>query len=162
MSDYFTKIDAWKARKDEEAYQAAVKAENEYWEAQKKIKQFWPRVNEACKIFKKCLENGIKFDTDFYASLSTCKVGFFNKCVYNNITKKYDEVIRFGWYKPLGGLGFNHVLITEDGSAECLSCNAIKEDDEAKPCAYSINSHINDIEPFLTRFYKELDKILEN
>lgn len=160
MSDYFTKIDAWKAKKDDEAYQAAVKAENEYWEAQKKVKRFWPRVNEACKVFKKCLENGIKFDTDFYASRAAGKVGFFNKCVYNNITQHYDEVIRFGWYIPLTGLGFNHLLITEDGSAECLSCETIKKA-ETKPSAYSINSHINDIEPFLTKFYKELDKILE-
>lgn len=161
MSDYFTKIDAWKAKKDDEAYQAAVKAENEYWEAQKKVKQFWPRVNEACKVFEKCLENGIKFDTDFYASRATGKVGFFKKCVYNNITNKYDDVIRFGWYIPLTGFGFNHLLITEDGSAECLSCDTIKKAG-TKPTAYTINSHINDIEPFLSKFYKELDKFLEN
>lgn len=160
MSDYFTKIDAWKAKKDDEAYQAAVKAENEYWEAQKKAKQFWPRVNEACKVFEKCLKNGIKFDTDFYASQAAGKVGFFKKCVYNNITQKYNDVIRFGWYVPLAGFGFNHLLITEDGSAECLSCDAIRKAD-TKPTAYTINSHINDIEPFLTKFYEELDKILK-
>ena len=161
MSDYFAKIDAWKKKKDDEAYQAAVKAENEYWEAQEKIKQFWSRVNEACKIFEKCLENGIKFDTDFYAGRTTHEVGFFNKCIYNTITQKYDEVIRFGWYMPKGGLGFNHLILTEDGLIECLSCDAIRKAD-TKPCAYSINSHINDIEPFLTKFYNELDKILKN
>lgn len=159
--DYFTKIDAWKARRDNEAYQAAVKAENEYWEAQEKIKQFWPRVNEACKVFEKCLENGIKFDTDFYANSAANKVGFFTKSVYNYIARGYDKVIRFGWHIPKSGLSFNHLLITEDGSAECLSCDSIKKAN-TKPCAYTINSHINDIEPFLTRFYKELDKILEN
>lgn len=161
MSDYFSKIDAWKARKDDEAYQAAVKAENEYWEAQEKIKQFWPRVNEACKVFEKCLENGIKFDTDFYASRAASLVGFFTKSVYNYTARRYDNVIRFGWYMPKGGLEFNHLLLAEDGLVECLSCDAIRRAD-TKPCAYTINSHINDIEPFLTRFYKELDKILEN
>lgn len=161
MSDYFAKIDAWKAKKDDEAYQAAVKAENEYWEAQKKVGQFWPRVNEACKIFEKCLENGIKFNTDFYASRVGTKVGFFKKFLFNNITRHYDEVIRFGWYVPRGGLDFNHLLLTEEGSVECSSCDAIIKTD-TKPTAYIINSRINDIEPFLTRFYKELDKILEN
>lgn len=159
MSDYFTKIDAWKAKKDDEAYHVAVKEENEYWEAQEKIKQFWPRVNEACKVFEKCLESGIKFDTNFYASTAPNKIGFFRKCIYNNITRKYDDVIRFGWYKPLG-LGFNHLLLTEEGLVECLSCDAIRKAD-TKPSAYSTNSHINDIEPFLTKFYEELDKILK-
>ena len=161
MSDYFTKIDAWKAKKDDEAYQVAVKEENEYWEAQKKIRQFWPRVNEACKVFEKCLKSGIKFDTDFYASRAANEVGFFNKSVYNDITRKYDDVIRFGWCKPLDGLGFNQLLMTEDGLAEYLYCDFIRKA-ETKPSAYNINSHINDIEPFLNKFYEELDKILES
>ncbi len=153
--DYFTKIDAWKAKKDDEAYQAAVKEENEYWEAQEKAKQLWPRVSEACKVFEKCLENGIKFNADFYASPTT-KVGFFIKC-----DAKYDAIICFGWC-ILNGCFYNHLILTENGFMECQSCELLKKDDKAKITAYTINSHINDIEPFLAKFYKELDKILEN
>ena len=156
MKDYFAEIDAWKKRKDDEAYQAKIKEENEYWDAKEKLKQFYPKIEEACKIAQKCRDNKIDVGDFFISYRNVC---FFSKLVGPND----DENVFFGMTKrDSDGRPLKHLIVTKDGLTPYrTSARLIEEWDDYTPSAYEINKVIKNIPDFLLTFYDFLDKKLK-
>ena len=59
LESRLAQIEEWKRCKDDAEYRAKVKAENEYWEAVEKLKEYHKRIENICTLANRLLYYGI-------------------------------------------------------------------------------------------------------
>lgn len=149
--DYFAEIDAWKQKKDDEAYQAKKKAEEDFWNANDKLIKLWPQVEKVCSLTEKCESYNINLNC-FYTRTG---ISIVEKSV--RINGSYENRFFIGMHGSNSDL-----IITEDGLKKVSTCKGYIEQENSKLFAFEVDNILNQLPNFFTKFYEKLDEILEN
>ena len=160
MRDYFAEIDAWKKKKDDEEYQAKVKAENEAWEAQEKLKAYWPQIKEICELAEKCDKNGLSLNGNNLFG-NTVYAGLILKAFPTETYGRNDHHYYFGYKHKSVGFSETEFLMTEDGLVKTDNCQLFKKCKTQNVGASEVNCLLKQIPDFISRFYGTLDYYLK-
>ena len=153
LESRLAQIEEWKKYKDDAEYRAKVKAENEYWETAKKLKEYHERINNICVLANKLDSYKIPFPNIGGAK---CKLVSLRPGPFSNYTCYFGKVIydRYGSIK-------HYVLYKDDAFHYCCknSSDYFVVPERIKPEIEILKEIYKEFPAFEEKFYKWFDEV---
>ena len=154
LESRLAQIEEWKRCKDDAEYRAKVKAENEYWEATNKLKEYNERIEDICILANKLASYKIYFGP--YAP-----GGCILACLYPNaISSNYEHYFGKIVYDKYGA-NVDHYVLYKDGAFHyCTkdSGSVFRTSERHKPDTKDLLDIYNGFPKFEKKFYEWLDE----
>ena len=148
-------IEEWKKCKDDAEYRAKVKAENEYWNAVERLKQYHKKIEDICVLVNKLYS--YKIYTSGFNGLS-----FISLHPDNDYNLAYKEYFGFS-VRDRFGANTDHYVIYDDGKFYHYRASAtyFNSSEGRRPKTDELTYIYERFPEFEKQFYEWFDKTLK-
>ena len=152
LESRLAQIEEWKRCKDDAEYRAKVKAENEYWEAVEKLKEYHKRIENIV-----ALANKLRSYKVYTPGFGRC--GLID--LHPNSCQGYQEYFGLAVYDHFG-VNTDHYILYDNGEFHYCSKNygsIFDPSDKRKPETEYLKSIYELFPGFESKFYKWFDEV---